>query len=122
MPEQDVCQVTCIDQPKVDRVKNELKEQNTLEVAKIFKALSDETRIKIAYSLYLEEELCVCDVGNIVGASTAAVSHHLRLLNKQGIAKYRKEGKLVYYSLVDDLVKQLIKLAFQHQNEVSVHG
>jgi ArsR family transcriptional regulator, lead/cadmium/zinc/bismuth-responsive transcriptional repressor len=122
MPEQDVCQVTCIDQPKVDRVKSELKEQNTLEVAKIFKALSDETRIKIAYSLYIEEELCVCDVGNIVGASTAAVSHHLRLLHKQGIAKYRKDGKLVYYSLVDDHVKQLIKLAFQHQKEASVHG
>ncbi|MBT2758786.1 helix-turn-helix transcriptional regulator [Mesobacillus foraminis] len=122
MPEQDVCQVTCVDQPKVDRVKSELSQQNTLEVAKVFKALADETRIKIAYSLYIEEELCVCDVGNIVGATTAAVSHHLRLLNKQGIAKYRKEGKLVYYSLIDDHVKQLIKLAFEHQKEVTAHG
>lgn len=122
MQEHDVCQVTCVDQPKVERVKKELEQQNILELAKIFKALADETRMKIAYSLYIEEELCVCDVGNIVGASTATVSHHLRLLNKQGIAKYRKEGKLVYYSLVDDHVKQLIQLASEHQKEVTDHG
>ena len=89
-----------------------------MEVAKIFKALSDDTRIKIAYVLSLEDELCVCDVANIVGATTATTSHHLRLLKNLGLAKYRKEGKLVYYSLDDDYVKQLIKVAFAHQKEV----
>ncbi|WP_336867358.1 metalloregulator ArsR/SmtB family transcription factor, partial [Peribacillus frigoritolerans] len=74
-------------------------------VAKIFKALSDDTRIKIAYSLSLEDELCVCDVANIVGATTATTSHHLRLLKNLGLANYRKEGKLVYYSLDDEHVK-----------------
>lgn len=98
--------------------KNELLQQNPLEVAKIFKALSDDTRIKIAYALSLEDELCVCDVANIVGATTATTSHHLRLLENLGLAKYRKEGKLVYYSLDDDHVKQLIKVAFAYQKEV----
>ncbi|WP_174730418.1 ArsR/SmtB family transcription factor [Mesobacillus harenae] len=118
MKAQDVCQVNCIDEEKVTRVKTNLKDQNPIEVAKIFKALSDETRVKIAYSLYLEGELCVCDVANIVGATTATASHHLRILRKLGLAKFRKEGKLVYYSLDDYHVKQLIHLAFEHQKEL----
>jgi ArsR family transcriptional regulator, lead/cadmium/zinc/bismuth-responsive transcriptional repressor len=118
LKEHDFCQVNCIDSDKVDRVTLQLNVQNTLEAARIFKALSDETRIKIAYSLYLESELCVCDVAAIVGSSTATASHHLRLLKNLGLAKYRKDGKLVFYSLVDDHVKQLIHLAFEHQKEM----
>ena len=114
----DACKVTCIDEEKVKRGKKELLKQNPLEVAKVFKALSDDTRIKIAYALSLEDELCVCDVANIVGATIATTSHHLRLLKNLGLAKYRKEGKLVYYSLDDDHVKQLLKVAFAHQKEV----
>lgn len=114
----DVCETTCIDEQKVIRVQNNLSEQNPLKVAKVFKALSDDTRIKIAYALSVEEELCVCDVANIVGSTTATASHHLRLLKNMGICKYRKEGKLVYYSLDDDHVKQLIQLAFTYQLEV----
>jgi len=114
----DVCEVTCIDEEKVVRTKNKLIEQNPLEVAKVFKALSDDTRIKIAYALSLEDELCVCDVANIVGSTTATASHHLRLLKNIGLAKYRKEGKLVFYSLDDEHVKQLILVAFTHHKEV----
>ncbi|KGR79391.1 ArsR family transcriptional regulator [Ureibacillus manganicus DSM 26584] len=113
----DVCEVTCVDEEKVTRVQNQLKEENPIDVAKIFKALSDDTRIKIAYALASVDELCVCDVANIVGATTATASHHLRLLRNLGLAKYRKEGKLVYYSLDDDHVKKLIEVAFAHQKE-----
>lgn len=119
MHEHDKCEVTCFDEEKVNRVRNEVEGQNTLEVAKIFKALSDDTRIKITYALSIEEELCVCDVANIVGSSVATASHHLRSLRKLGIAKYRKEGKLVFYSLDDDHVKLLIQLAFAHQKELA---
>jgi ArsR family transcriptional regulator, lead/cadmium/zinc/bismuth-responsive transcriptional repressor len=109
-----MCEVTCIDEDKVKRVQGKLDSNCIMEVAKLFKALSDETRMKIAYALSLEEELCVCDVANIVGATTATTSHHLRQLHHQGLAKYRKEGKLVYYSLDDDHVRSLINLAFTH--------
>lgn len=119
MIEKDVCEVTCVDSEKTARVQKELVKVSVDDVTKIFKALSDETRMKIAYSLTLEDELCVCDVANIVGATTATASHHLRHLKNLGLAKYRKEGKLVYYSLDDDHVKQLIHLAFTHQKEVS---
>ncbi|MBT2757119.1 winged helix-turn-helix transcriptional regulator [Mesobacillus foraminis] len=122
MKEQDVCQVSCVHQDKVDKVKVRLSKENVLDVTKIFKALSDDTRLNIALALTEEEELCVCDVANIVDASTATASHHLRLLKKHGIAKYRKEGKLVYYSLDDDHVRQLISVAFEHQRGVKDNG
>ena len=121
LKEQDVCQVNCVQDEKVEKVSAELEEQNTSAAAKIFKALSDETRIKIAYSLYVGNELCVCDVAAVVNSSTATASHHLRLLKNLGLAKYRKEGKLVFYSLVDDHVKQLIRLAFEHQKEMELN-
>lgn len=115
----DICEVTCVDEEKVSKVQEKLNNQNPTEVAKIFKALSDDTRIKIAYALSVEDELCVCDVANIVGSTTATASHHLRLLRNLGLAKYRKEGKLVFYSLDDEHVKQLINVAFEHQLEVA---
>ena len=122
MKEQDVCEVPCVDQARVTRVQRQLKEGSILDVSKLFKALSDETRLKIAYALTIETELCVCDVANIVGATTATASHHLRHLKSLGLAKYRKEGKLVYYSLDDDHVKQLIQIAFEHLEELNNRG
>jgi DNA-binding transcriptional ArsR family regulator len=119
MKEQDVCEITCIDREKTVHVQQQLEKINIVDITKIFKALSDETRMKIAYALTLEDELCVCDVAHIVGATTATASHHLRHLKSLGLAKYRKEGKLVYYSLDDDHVKQLIHIAYTHQEEVS---
>lgn len=118
----DVCEIFCFDEGKVNHLKKEIEEQNTSGVAKIYKALSDDTRVKVAYALTLEKELCVCDVANIVGATTATASHHLRLLRNMGLAKYRKEGKLVFYSLDDDHVRQLIQIAFAHQKEVEKRG
>jgi DNA-binding transcriptional ArsR family regulator len=122
MTKDEVCEITCYDNEKVNRLKKEISQQNSNGVAKIYKALADDTRIKVAYALSLEEELCVCDVANIVGSTTATASHHLRLLRNMGLAKYRKEGKLVFYSLDDDHVRQLIQIAFAHQQEVELRG
>jgi ArsR family transcriptional regulator, lead/cadmium/zinc/bismuth-responsive transcriptional repressor len=118
----DVCEITCFDEEKVNRVKETVSQHNTMAVSQIFKALADDTRVKIAFALSEEEELCVCDVANIVGCTTATASHHLRLLRNLGLAKYRKEGKLVFYSLDDDHVKQLIEIAFMHQQEGKANG
>jgi ArsR family transcriptional regulator, lead/cadmium/zinc/bismuth-responsive transcriptional repressor len=110
----DICEITCIDSEKVSLIKEKIEKQNTLNIAQMFKVLSDDTRLKIAYALSLEKELCVCDVANIVGSSTATASHHLRLLRNLGLAQYRKEGKLVYYYLVDEHIKSLIQISFGH--------
>ncbi|WP_078555694.1 ArsR/SmtB family transcription factor [Bacillus alkalicellulosilyticus] len=115
----DSCEVYCFDEEKVSKLTSVLND-NQHEIKKtvaIFKALADETRMKIAYSLSQEEELCVCDVANIIGASTATTSHHLRHLRTIGLAKSRKEGKLVFYSLDDEHVRTLITIGMVHSKE-----
>ncbi|WLR48097.1 metalloregulator ArsR/SmtB family transcription factor [Halobacillus litoralis] len=112
----DTCDTFCYDEELVQRVQPKVEE--VLGVELIFKALSDATRLKIAYALTLENELCVCDVANIIGSTTATASHHLRLLRNMKLAKYRKEGKLVFYSLADEHVHQLVSIAIQHSKEI----
>ncbi len=116
----DTCEVFCYDEEKVNRIKNRVEEVNGVEL--LFKALADSTRIKIAYALTIEKELCVCDVANIIGSTTATASHHLRLLRNMGLAKYRKEGKLVFYSLADDHINQLVSVAMIHTQEDATVG
>ncbi|SHG32737.1 ArsR/SmtB family transcription factor [Ornithinibacillus halophilus] len=101
----DICEVTCIHTDKVDQVKKQLGKLPILKISALYKLLADPNRLQIAYALTLEDELCVCDIANIIGATTATTSHHLRQLHKAEIATYRKEGKLVYYSLSDSTTK-----------------
>ncbi len=110
----DVCEVFCYDPDKVNRLKAEV--ERTKGLALVFKALADDTRVKIVYALS-QEELCVCDVAHITGTSVATASHHLRLLRNMGLAKYRKAGKLVLYSLDDEHVIRIIQNAFEHFQE-----
>lgn len=111
----DTCETFCFDEEKVNRIQPQIEQVNGIELT--FKALADATRVKIAYALTLEDELCVCDVANIIGSTTATASHHLRLLRNMGLAKYRKEGKLVFYSLEDDHIRKLVEVALTHQKE-----
>ncbi|MGM0523108.1 MAG: ArsR/SmtB family transcription factor [Bacillota bacterium] len=115
---QETCDVAVFNEDKVYRVKEMVESENILAVSEMFKALCDETRLKIAYALTQEDKLCVCDVAHIIGASTATASHHLRHLKKLGLAKSYKEGKQVYYQLDDDHVKTLITIGLVHQKEV----
>jgi len=105
----------CHDPKKVAQIKPRMDDVQDVEF--IFKALADPTRLKIAYALTLTDELCVHDVANIIDASTATASHHLRLLRKMRLAKDRKEGKVVFYSLDDDHVRQLVEIAMIHAKE-----
>ena len=114
----DTCDIYCFDADKVEQITEELNKEDLLGVSQLFKALADEKRAKIAYALCLEEELCVCDIANIIGATVATASHHLRTLHKHGLVNYRKEGKLAFYSLDDDHVKQLILIALEHYQEL----
>jgi DNA-binding transcriptional ArsR family regulator len=118
----DVCDVFCYDEAKVTKLKQQLAAYDTQRLAKIFKALADDTRVKIALMLCHTEELCVCDVANIIGTTIANASHHLRLLRMLGLAKYRKEGKLVFYALDDEHVRQLILMALEHSQENKIYA
>jgi len=82
----DVCETFCFNEEKVERLRREVKVTEGL--GSVFKALADDTRIKIIYALS-REELCVCDVASIIGSTVAAASHHLRFLKNTGLAKHR---------------------------------
>ncbi|WP_232699047.1 ArsR/SmtB family transcription factor [Brevibacillus daliensis] len=113
--QKDICEIECVEAEKVKDLRPRIEEANG--VAPLFKALADDTRSKIIYALSLTEELCVCDVAAVIGISVATASHHLRLLRNLGLAKYRKVGKMVYYSLDDDHVRMLIHAGVEHANE-----
>ncbi|MCL6478085.1 MAG: metalloregulator ArsR/SmtB family transcription factor [Peptococcaceae bacterium] len=108
----DVCEIFCSDREKVERIRK--KVGITGGMAQLFKALADDTRLKIIYALSLEE-LCVCDVAGIIGSSVSTASHHLRFLRNMGLAGYRREGKLVYYSLQDQCVRDIVSSALKHK-------
>lgn len=81
--------------------------------AELFKALSDPTRVRIV-GLLAHTELCVGDLCLVLGMSQPAVSHHLRLLRTLRIVETRKDGKHVFYTLVDEHIHQLYHQGVNH--------
>lgn len=82
-------------------------------LAETFRALSDPTRVRII-SVLAGQELCVFDLSRLLGLTGSAVSHQLRLLRGQRLVKYRKEGKVAYYSLDDDHIRNLMEECIKH--------
>ncbi|NOZ48277.1 MAG: winged helix-turn-helix transcriptional regulator [Chlorobi bacterium] len=114
---EDTCSVNIFDPEKVEKVKSVLSDdEDTLKLAVFFKTISDQTRLKIIQSLIIEE-LCVCDLAEITNVSISAVSHQLRILRDKNIVKYRKQGKMAYYSIVDEHIDQIINLVKEHISE-----
>ena len=111
----ELCDITMVHEEAVERVQKQMPELS--KVARFLKALADETRLKIAYALTIESALCVCDVAAVIGSSTATASHHLRYLKENGLAKSTRQGKLMYYSLADDHVYQIVTIAYEHSKE-----
>lgn len=110
-----MCEITKINEAAVHHVQQQMPDLS--KVAQFLKALADETRLKIAYALTIEESLCVCDVAAVIGSSTATASHHLRYLKEHRLAISKRDGKLMYYSLADDHVYQIVKIAYEHSKE-----
>lgn len=119
MSNKDTCDVYSYDEDKVNQIQSELENEDIKSVAKLFKAIAEENRAKITFALLNADELCVCDIANVIGVTVANASHHLRTLHNAGIVKFRKEGKLAFYSLDDDHVKSLFINALEHGNEVN---
>jgi len=76
----------------------------------------DTTRIKILYALFASE-MCVCDIAALINMTQSAISHQLRILKQARLVKYRKDGKIVYYSLDDEHVKQIFDQGLHHITE-----
>lgn len=108
------CKITLIHKDIVKVVKDEMPNESILyNLAEIFKVFGDTTRIKIIYSLF-RNEMCVCDMAALIGTTQSAISHQLRVLKESKLVKYRKEGKIVYYSLDDEHVESILNEGLKH--------
>ena len=113
----DSCDTLLIDQRKVRRVREAIQPESTIQhLGEFFKVIGDATRLKIILAL-IREEMCVCDLAAVIGVSSSAISHQLRLLRGARLVRYRREGKIVYYSLDDQHVRHLVEDALDHLEE-----
>lgn len=83
------------------------------QIAELFKAFGDTTRVQIL-TLLAEQERCVNDIAQAIGLSQSAVSHQLRFLKQMHLIKYRREGKNLLYSLADDHVRTILQMGLEH--------
>ena len=91
-------------------------EEEIYDVAELFKVLGDQTRVKILFTL-IKDEMCVCDIAELLEMSQSAISHQLRVLKQARLVKYRREGKTVYYSVSDEHVAIILNMGIEHISE-----
>ena len=112
-----LCELTFVHNDRVQSARKALRDDRTIfDLSETFKVLSDPTRLKIVLAL-AKEELCVCDVAALLQMTDSAISHQLRLLRNLRLVKYRRNGKMAYYSLDDEHIEALITVAARHITE-----
>lgn len=113
----EVCETTVIHYEVVERVKAQMPPEDPVyDVAELFKVFGDSTRARVICALTVSE-MCVCDIAALLAMSSSAISHQLRILKQSGIVRNRRVGKIVYYSLADEHIRQLFTVAFEHVTE-----
>ncbi|MBM3701204.1 MAG: winged helix-turn-helix transcriptional regulator [Actinobacteria bacterium] len=112
-----ICEISWIDKQKISDIKKKMKPEDIINrISETFKVLGDATRAKII-SVLLITELCVCEISELLGTTKSAVSHQLRILRNTRLVKYRKEGKMVYYSLDDNHINNIFAEGLKHIEE-----
>ena len=116
------CEEIAVHPLRVEAVQKSMPEEAIIHaLARTFKALADPSRVRILYALSVSE-LCVCDLARVVGLSISATSHQLALLRRLKLVKYRREGKMVYYSLDDEHIEHLLQQGLTHVGELTDAG
>ncbi len=111
------CDCSVIHEEVVAEVRGKMPDDDALlDVTDIFKVFSDSTRIKILCAL-MQAEMCVCDISVLLGMTKSSVSHQLRILKQADLVKYRKDGRVIYYSLADDHVRTIFHEGLEHALE-----
>ena len=114
----ETCTINEIDPEAVAFVQQRGLSERTIErLSRLFSALSDPTRLRILHALNVTSEHCVCDLAGIADLSVSAVSHQLRLLRDRDLVRARRDGRMVYYSLVDEHVAVLMATGVEHADE-----
>ena len=112
-----ICEITWIDKQKISDVKKKMKSEITIEhLSETFKVLGDKTRVKILFALSIQE-LCVCEIADLLETTKSAISHQLRILRNTRLVKYRKDGKMAFYSLDDNHITNLFTEGLKHIEE-----
>lgn len=110
----EICGCNMIHEDVVKYVHSKMLPQVQFEkLSMFFKAISDETRIKLLFSLS-RSKMCVCDLAALLGMTVSAISHQLRVLKQAGLVRSEKQGKVVYYMLSDDHVNTVFNNAIEH--------
>lgn len=113
----DKCDCTVIHEDVVEKVKSIMPEEEDLyNLADFFKVFGDSTRIRIICAL-LNCEMCVCDIAVLLNMTQSSISHQLRVLKQARLVKFRREGKVVYYSLDDEHIKEIFNTGLLHVKE-----
>jgi ArsR family transcriptional regulator len=108
------CDCEAIHEEVVAQVMALIPEGNAFEnLAKLYKMFADPTRVKILWALYCSE-MCVCDIAVLLNMTKSAISHQLKSLRLTNLVSYRRQGKVVYYSLADDHVRDVLEKGFAH--------
>jgi ArsR family transcriptional regulator len=90
--------------------------EEAYDVAELFKVLGDQTRVRILFTL-TNDEMCVCDIAELLEMTQSAISHQLRVLKQARLVKYRREGKTVYYTVTDSHVSNILNMGIEHVME-----
>ena len=115
--EQSLCDCEVIHEDVVERVRNAMPDgKDFFDLANLYKMFADNTRVRILWALSCEE-MCVCDLAVLLGMTKSAISHQLKSLRLMNLVKYYKQGKVVYYSLADDHIKDIFEKGFEHIRE-----
>ena len=105
------------DDRQINSVRESIPHPKTIDsMSQFFTMLSDPTRLKIVIVLK-DNELCVHEIATAIGLSISAVSHQLRLLKATKMVKNRRNGKMIYYSLDDQHIEQVLSVVNEHVNE-----
>ncbi len=113
----EICDTHEIHEDLIVKARENMPEETVLyDLAELFKIFSDSTRIRILFVLF-EEEVCVCDIADMLSMTQSAVSHQLRILKQSKLVKNRRVGKSVFYSLADDHVRTIIAQGLDHIQE-----
>ncbi|MCU0325849.1 MAG: metalloregulator ArsR/SmtB family transcription factor [Spirosomaceae bacterium] len=109
------------DQVQINACKEDIKsaESSFSSLAQVLSLAGNEVRLKILYLLDQENELCPCDISDILEMSVPAISQHLRKLKDVNIIQFRKVGQTIFYSLKSNHLG-IIKPLFQHINQIEI--
>ena len=113
----EMCEVSVIHEDALARVKAKMPDEAPIyEVSELFKVFGDSTRARIICALNIEE-MCVCDLAELLEMTQSAISHQLRVLKQMDLVKNRRDGKTIFYSLADSHIVTILSQGLDHIEE-----